>query len=331
MDSSMGFVALASLGISILSMGLFWLIWLRKGHYEMPSVVKETDLKKKSKEGQAEPAAEADQMERNLFKFTLKMSKYLYFADREVLLKDLGLEQMLYIVFMRRMIIFFLIVGIGMSIIIFVWARLTTSEAKLIILRLIGSRDITLTSLYFSTFLGCCLTVCITLFVLSLRKYMTVRILSSVVASEEKIKVHRADIFFQLRTLKFKGVDPQDRRAKVFKAIVESYMKLNNIEGRLVKLILLPYLEKRIKTENEIEDIKARFEDDALDNMSACHQKAYKCYTKKIRYDKDEQIKRLSELKDTQMKLGQEQISSGHCFCLFDTPMTASKVLEVFK
>jgi hypothetical protein len=268
MDSSMGFVALASLGISILSMGLFWLIWLRKGHYEMPSVVKETDLKKKSKEGQAEPAAEADQMERNLFKFTLKMSKYLYFADREVLLKDLGLEQMLYIVFMRRMIIFFLIVGIGMSIIIFVWARLTTSEAKLIILRLIGSRDITLTSMEFNTSMSCIYTIILILFVLSLRKYMTVRLLDSVVASEERQNIHRADIFYEMRTLKFNGLNPNDKHGRVFKAIIEARMKLNNIEGKLSKLILLPYLVMKIDIDREIEEINQFYKGDEYAKMT---------------------------------------------------------------
>lgn len=148
------------------------------------------------------------------------MGSYLFVADRNVILRDIGLEQMLYVVFMRRMIVFFLCAGIVITMLILVWARLTTSNEMLILSRILGSRDITLTSLDFNTFVACCYTIIFTIFIISLRKHMAVRLCDSIVAAEEKKATHRPDIWFQVRTIKFRGVLANDEKGKTFKLII---------------------------------------------------------------------------------------------------------------
>ena len=196
-----------------------------------------------------------DPMERNLFKFTRKMGHYLFLADKDVIMKDIGFEQMLYIMFMRKLIVFNLVVGVFVSLFIFVWARLKTANTVIILQRLLGSRDITLTDLDVNTFISCICTLVFTLFVISLRKYMSSRLVDSVLESEETATEHRADIWYQIRTVKFRGIEDRDSKGEVFKAIVQSCMKANGVQGSLVKVIMLPYLEDRIKLEKEKEDI----------------------------------------------------------------------------
>ena len=214
MDAQIGWVVLVSIIIVIFTMIIFWALWLRKGHYEMPSILRTqpaatVETPRGSPERVArtitnnppavgagggntpspnreQTAVKKHEMERNLFKFTKKMGSYLFLADRNIILRDLGLEQMLYVIFLRRMIIFFLCVGTVLTILIFVWARLTTSNGKLILYRILGSRDITLTNLDFNTFVACGFTVVFTMFLMSLRKHMVVRLCDMIVATEDK-------------------------------------------------------------------------------------------------------------------------------------------------
>lgn len=194
-------------------------------------------------------------MERNLFRFSKKMGHYLFFADRDVIMKDIGFEQMLYIIFLRRMIVFNLVIGTLVALFIFVWARLKTSQTLIILQRLLGSRDVTLTDFDVNTFISCLYTLVLTLFIFKLRKYMASRLVDSVLESEERKTDHRSDIWFQIRTVKFRGIVEEDSQGTMFRTILEGYMKANNIPGKLVKLIMLPYLEDRIKLEKEKEDI----------------------------------------------------------------------------
>lgn len=261
MDSAFAVVVAASFGICVLACVIFWAVWLRKGHYEMPTSCRELDKRgsavtNSSVPGKKKPKKHPDdQMERNLFRFMKKMGHYLFFADRDVVMKDIGFEQMLYIIFCRRMIIFNLVVGFLVSLFIFVWARLKTNNTYIILYRLLGSRDVTLTDFDVNTFISCLYTLVLTLFIFKLRKYMASRLVDSVLESEEKKTEHRPDIWFQIRTVKFRGLAEEDPQGMIFKALIEGYMKANKIDGRLVKVIMLPYLEDRIKLEKEKEDI----------------------------------------------------------------------------
>lgn len=261
MDSAFGVVVGASFGICGLAYVIFWAVWLRKGHYEMPTSCKKLDQRGSSVTNASNPGKKKpkknseDPMERNLFKFTYKMGHYLFFADRDVVMKDIGFEQMLYIIFCRRMIVFNLVVGILVAMFIFVWARLKTSNTLIILYRLLGSRDVTLTDFDVNTFISSMYTIVFTLFIFNLRKYMSSRLVDSVLESEERKAEHRPDIWFQIRTVKFRGVAEEDLNGTIFKELIESYMKANKIEGKLLKVIMLPYLEDRIKLEKEKEDI----------------------------------------------------------------------------
>lgn len=262
MDSTIGWVALISFSITlVLSPFLFWLIWLRNGHYEMPAILKEMNKKEGSVVNSSSTPSprvseqQEDQMERNLFKFSKKMIHYIFFMRMEVLLRDIGFEQTLYIIFFRRMIIFQLSAGVLISLFVFVWARLTTSNTTLILQRLIGSRDITLTDYDVNTSMLCVYTCAMTMFLLSQRKFMTSRLIGSVIEGEEKNSEHRADIFYQIRTVKIRGVVESDKKANILKLILEGFMKVNNVKGKLLKVIALPYLEQRIKLEKEKEEV----------------------------------------------------------------------------
>lgn len=264
MDETIGWVAAISLIITfIIAPFLFWLIWLRHGHYEMPAVLKEMNKKKVSlaspstlTESNFAPTEPKDPMERNLFKFVKKMGHYLFFMDRGVLMRDIGFEQTLYVIFIRRIILFKFIAGIIVTILVFVWARLKTSNTVLILKRLIGSRDLTLTDLDVNTSILCCYSVIFTMFLLSQRRYMASTLIGSVIDSEHKTGEHRADIFYQIRTIKFRGVSDKDRKAKVFKSILQGFMKVNMVKGDLFKVIVLPFLENKIKLEKERESIE---------------------------------------------------------------------------
>jgi hypothetical protein len=262
MDEAFAVVVGASFGICATSLVLFWAIWLRKGHYEMPTILKELDKKGSAVRNSSSPPDKKktkkipeDPMERNLFRFCRKMGHYLYFADRDVIMKDIGFEQMLYIIFMRRMILFNLVIGLLIALFIFVWARLKTAYTIIILQRLLGSRDMTLTDFDVNTFMSCIYTLVFTLFIMQLRKYMASRLVDSVLESEEKKTDHRPDVWYQIRTVKFRGIADEDSQGVIFKQVVEGYMRANNIKGRLVRVISLPYLEDRIKLEKENEDI----------------------------------------------------------------------------
>lgn len=277
----MGWVTLVSFGITLTSTLLFGLVWLRKGHYEMPSILRKEGIIPKrtitrlitdnpEQEGPTQnstriklPRSDStcedkpeDPMERNLFRFIKKMGRYLFCSDRDIILKDLGYEQMLYFFFLRRWIIFYLGVAITVPIIVMAWSRLTTDNWTLILYRMLGSRESTLTGLDFDTFISSILTICVTFHLLSMRKYLSSRLCKSVTKSEIKAK-NRRDIWYQIRTLKFRGIQPGDPHGRAFKAIVESYMKIHKIEGKIEKLILLPHLNEKIKIEKEIEEVQA--------------------------------------------------------------------------
>lgn len=262
MDEAFAVVTGVSFGICVTSMVLFWAIWLRKGHYEMPTCLKDLDKRGSAVGNSSSPPAKKkqkknpdDPMERNLFRFSRKMGHYLFFADRDVIMKDIGFEQMLYIIFMRWMILFNLMIGTFVALFIFVWARLKTGNTVIILQRLLGSRDITLTDFDVNTFISSLYTLAFTLFIFKLRKYMASRLVDSVLESEEKKTDHRPDIWYQIRTVKFRGVADADTKGIHFKTIIEAYMKANKIKGSLVKVILLPYLEDKIRLEKEKEDL----------------------------------------------------------------------------
>ena len=280
----MGWVTLVSFGITLASFGLFWLVWLRKGHYEMPATLRKegiipqrtigrliTDSQEPSAHQEAKrhdplprtdsPGDEkpVDPMERNLFRFIKKMGSYLFFSDRDIILKDLGFEQMLYFFFLRRWIIFYMGVGFLVPIFIVGWARLTTDNWRLIVYRLLGSKESTITSLDFDTFMSSLITICVTFHLFSMRKYLSSRLCRTIVNSEIKTK-HRRDIWYQTRTLKFRGVQPTDPHGRMFKKIIESYMVMHKVQGKIEKLILLPHLNEKIKLEKEKEEIQARYD-----------------------------------------------------------------------
>lgn len=62
-------------------------------------------------------------------------------------------------------------------------------------------------------------------------------------------------------------------------------MTVNNIEGSLIKLIILPYLDSTIKYEKESEDIKIYFNGDKYLKMSEFGKKIYRFFHNKVRYD----------------------------------------------
>ena len=207
-------------------------------------------------------------MERNLFKFCYKMGKYLFFSDQSVLKKDLGFEQMLYIVFMRRFTVFYLIIGMVVSLFIFAWARLTVSNSEIILRRLLGSRDLTLTDMDVNTFISSVYSTVLILYILHLRRMMANRLMTNIVDSEVPAKEpgqpvvhpHRQDVWFQIRTVKFFGLHKDDKRGVGLKHIINCTLKINEIEGSLLKHHMLPYLELRIKIEEEIEDINENYD-----------------------------------------------------------------------
>lgn len=231
----------------------------------MPTICRELDKRGSSVTNSSSPGKKKsktnpdDQMERNLFRFMKKMGHYLYFADRDVILKDIGFEQMLYIIFLRRMIVFNVVAGILVALFIFVWARLKTTNTVIIMQRLLGSRDVTLTDFDVNTFMSVMYTLIFTIFIFSLRKYMASRLVDQILESEEKKTEHRPDIWYQIRTVKFRGIMEEDSQGTIFKTIIEGYMRVNNIKGKLIKIIMLPYLEDRIKLEKEKDDIITKY------------------------------------------------------------------------
>ena len=80
-------------------------------------------------------------------------------------------------------------------------------------------------------------------------------------------------------------------------------MKVNNVEGSLVKLIILPYLDSTIKYEKEREDIQILFYGDKYDKMSEFRKKIYRFFHNKVRYDQEAKEARLREI---EIKLTQE-------------------------
>ena len=261
-------VGCASLGMCALALSIFWCVWLRKGEYQMPTTLQGEDKSQ-------DPENPYASMERNLFRFCHKMGKYLYFANEEVLRKDLGFEQMLYIVFMRRFSMFFLAVGVVISLTIFVWARLTTSNPQLIVKRLVGSRDLTLTNQDFNTFISSVYTLVLTLWLFHMRRMMTSRLVANVQRSENNDSSHKNDIWFQIRTVKFFGLQPEDVKGKGLRALVEVLIKLKAIDGKMIRHLMLPYMEKRIKIETEISDILENFDSEAYDGKGKCGKCLY--------------------------------------------------------
>jgi hypothetical protein len=184
------------------------------------------------------------------------MVHYLFFMNQQVIMRDIGFEQTLYIIFIRRIILFKLVAGVLVSLFVFSWARLKTSQTTLILKRLVGSRDLTLTDLDVNTFILCCYTIVFTLFLLGQRRYMASTLIRTIIESEERKSDYRADIFYQIRTIKFRGVSDKDQKAKVFKMILQGFMKVHNVKGQLLKVIKMPLLENKIKLEKEREDIE---------------------------------------------------------------------------
>lgn len=234
LDVTFGWATLVSVGAIIGTLGLFWIMWLRTGYYEMPCSV----MLKKKNESQA-PLFQSNKMkekgttenlepknrqlednindcpsvEKNLFRFILKMTKYLFFMDKEILMKDLGFEQMLFIHFMRKWMSFSFFAGVIMMLAVLVWAVLYTSNWSLVWNRLLGSRETTITSLDFDTFMASALSLAISFQVLSLRRFLASRLCKLVKESEVKTHFHN-DIWYQTRTLKFKGLSRADQKGE---------------------------------------------------------------------------------------------------------------------
>lgn len=286
MEPAVGYISILSMAIIAASMLAFWQLWLKQGYYVMPLSIQQSrrDARRKKNGGSIiqetseinqtcgnagvdgkvpgellecpkdKEKLSQDEIDTNLFSFVKKMAIYLYFTDRELILKDIGFEQMLYIYFLRRWIVFFFFTGIAMIIFLLCWARLTTSNWRLIFSRLLGSKGDTITSLDADTFLSCIVTVGVILQIFNMRKYLATRLSRTVVKSETIIG-HRKEIWHQIRTVKFRGIEPNDKNGKAFRSIIEAYMRLHDIEGSLEKVILLPHLNTKIKLEKEREDI----------------------------------------------------------------------------
>ena len=293
LDATFGWATLVSVIVIFLTLGLFWIMWLRSGYYEMPSSVMRprsktnkpplfqttegtksgADSKEKSAPVSVEPSQPFANVETNLFKFIAKMVRYLFFTDKEVILKDLGFEQMLFVHFMRTWIGFFFFVGVAVMVCVLVWARLATSNLTLVGHRLLGSKETTITSLDFDTFVSCLINVALTLQVLSLRRFLGTRLCHLIKSGEVKTHFH-SDIWFQTRTLKFKGISKQDKVGEGFRVILRCYMKLAKIGGTVEKLIILPHMNKKIKLEIEKEVLVSAYRSITLGSQKA--------YTKNI-------------------------------------------------
>ena len=147
-----------------------------------------------------------------------------------------------------------------------------------IVKRLVGSRDLTLTNQDFNTFTSCVYTTVLTLWLFHMRRMMASRLVANVQRSENNDSHHKHDIWFQIRTVKFFGLQPEDVKGKGLRALVEVLLKLKRVDGKMVKHLMLPYMEKRIKFESEISDILENFDCDAFDRKGKCGRCFYAMY-----------------------------------------------------
>lgn len=53
--------------------------------------------------------------------------------------------------------------------------------------------------------------------------------------------------------------------------------------------------------------------------------------TKKIRYDEETKNQKIREIEDKLRAESEIDVSSGHCFCLFDKPSACVEVINIFK
>ncbi len=197
-------------------------------------------------------------IEYSLTKFLGKMIYYIYFADRTVMVHEIGFEQTYYLMFYRIFIVHMLLMGILVVFCISAWSTQYTKSVFVLVHRMMQAKEFILTDNDFHTFIQSFVTIITTAVILHYRSRLGLHNYSRVQASEKKNVKVRDDHWHQVRTMKVRGIHHNDFRGECFKLLLEKLMEKEGIKGRVERVMVIPDLQPSIEIMNQIESYKNR-------------------------------------------------------------------------
>ena len=132
--------------------------------------------------------------------------------------------------------------------------------------------------------------------------------------------------FLSSRTLHISGLAPEERNTDYLQNILNNYLEVNNVKGKIIDINFIPNYNKLFKLEkekNEINELKLLINEEK--NI------LLKCFNS-IYYNTFTMEKRLLFIDDEIQDILQEPIfNSGHAFICFNSLKAAYQILSIFK
>lgn len=316
-------IVLLSLGVIIFAIVVFKYLWLSRGIYIMPPSISFPHRHN---------LTQSPNLEYSVTKFLLKMMLYILWKNKSILVKEIGFEQAYYLVFYRIMITFFLFSSIIATTIVTVWSSTKSPDKNILYLRLIGSKDTAITSNDFHTFVQCLYTVAMTWVIIHYRSRMNAHNIRLIKQSEDKPGRDREEEWLQIRTVKVRGVLPQDTKGICLKGVLQQLMLINNIPGKILYVTVIPDLQKAIRTQDEIRFLQSNFRIDKYKDMhSPCRRWLFTLCRRKETYLADVYLDKLESLNNQLREEVMNFKNSGHAFLLLDSPISAGRLAKLFR
>ena len=172
----------------------------------------------------------------------------------------IGFEQALYFMFMRHLIKFHFFMGLLVIILILVWILVRTQDMAIILRRLVLPKDMQLMTVEANTGIACLYSTSLTLYLIVLRSRYKAAFALRLCVSEDQPSSTKGDLWFQVRSAKVRGVHPDDLQGGYLKNYIGSVLQRLKLPGKILKVTVLPCLEKCVALQRQIERLKSEYE-----------------------------------------------------------------------
>lgn len=238
---------LLTLIIILMSIGLFYSIWLKRGVYVLPPSIREKPERIMHKD----PTVET-----NMFRFFGKLWWYVFKQDIEIMISEIGFEQAYYLVFYRKMIKFMLTATPLILAFVFFCGLYTINDEKVLILRLFSAKEITILNVEVLTFASCVYTVALTYYLFTLRELSASENLNKVLLTETGKGSQKEDLWYEVRMMEVSGVASSDVKGEYLHRVLEEIMRKQKISGKLIKVTPIPCLDTSLSLIEKIENMR---------------------------------------------------------------------------
>ena|SRR3990167_7476568 len=239
--------------IAVLGLLVFKCMWLSGGGYYLPKSLARLNL---------EDLTANPRIETRLWTFLYQIVKYIYWADHNVMVEEIGFEQTWYLLFYRCLSTYQLVATLVSFSIVIIWTAITsdTNQGTVVLERLLSSaQENELNTIGFHTFLMSLNSICLGLtcwrFLVRLNQHVT----KIITRAETKKSLRRDPSWMQVRTVKISGVHEDDVKGDHLKEVIEAIMAEYKISGKLVKINIIPELYEAVQVHNEIENLEKGF------------------------------------------------------------------------